>query len=360
MIPLISCESNSNYLKSENSVALSNSISLPSFENSSRTQESNWRDRAINVLNGVDNRLNRWMPNWTLQIKIDELGRYIEDKFSCFGEVDQWLRSNGQGAWYFQLATYLVKLPLRAAHNVIHLLYEIVKGAFQAVVHPLESPIRLAKMIIALLYAITLPGTYCKIGAGMIGAGLGQALILDIPVSTIAMIIGGAFLVSGLSFGALKEAIAAEQGKKGSAIFDFFGTQLKQLPESCLTGFFMGLLIGGIRKAMLPQQKLQGNALVRTQAEAESYAAEFVKNHHFPSPYSIQLDSSGNVILRFDFEAINRFYIPPEGDSIVSDLKIVLTPDGGGHAVVDWYYPWYGDDNHSLIRYSLEQIRVQP
>ena len=98
---------------------------------------------------------------------------------------------------------------------------------------------------------------------------------------------------------------------------------------------------------------------VRTQAEAEAYAAEFVENHHLPSPCSIQLDPSGNVILRFDLAAIDQFSLPPQRDFFVSDLEIVLTPDGSGYALVEQYYPWYGDDNHYDTRYSLEEIGVQ-
>lgn len=351
---------------SSNSPRLENDNSVTAHPSPHVEKPTPLRDRAIEVLNGVDRSLNGWMPNWILQTKMDELGRYIENKFSCFGEINQWLRSNGQGAWYSQLATYLVKLPLCAAYNVIHLLYEIVKGILQTVVHPLESLTRLAKMIIALLYALTLPETYCKIGAAMIGAGLGQALILDVPVSMIAMIIGGSLLAAGLSFGALKEAIVAEQGKKSAAVLDFFGKQLKQVPESFLTGFYMGLLIGGIRKAMASQQgrqqqiKLQNNSSIHTQAEAEAYAAEFIKNHHFPSSDSVYLDpSSGDVILKFSSEAADHFVIPPKGNEFISDLKIVLTPDGGGHAVVDWYNPW-SDTPHSEFSYSFDEIGIRP
>jgi len=311
----------------------------------SANTQPNWKDRAIAVLNKGDVLLNGWMPNWILQTKIDELGRYIENKFSCFGALNQWLRSNGEGAWYLKLATFLAKLPLRAAHNIINLLYTVIKGILQTAVHPLEGLNNLAKLIVSLLYALTQPETYCKIGAGMIGAGLGQALVLNIPVSLIAMIIGGALLTAGLSFGALKAAVLAEKEKKADAAVNYLWEQVVQIPESFLTGFYMGLLIGGIRKAIQQSQQktmqLDSNHHATNLQEAQAYADKYIQQHSLPSSgYFVQFNS-GTITINW-YDKLDSFHVPPQPGLNLIGVKIVIPANGEIYTLVEWEPPFYG------------------
>ena len=149
----------------------------------------------------------------------------------------------------YAFGLFLVKLPLRAARNILALLVDIVKAAVYTVAHPVKATLKLAKMILNLLKALTKPETWSEMGAGMIGVSLGQ-LALGNPLVPIGFIIGAAMLFAGLSAGALVAAIEhyGEDeclGEVGKQIFE----QLRKLPEAMLTGFLFGLMFGAIQKA---------------------------------------------------------------------------------------------------------------
>lgn len=261
-----------------------------------------WNERAIYRLNQWETKLESAMPNFEFQNKIDAIGRYIKKKFAPLKEFNRWLDSNGHGAWHVQLATFLAKLPARAIRNIVKLVYQIIKTILYGVTHPLKSLTRLAKLIVSLIDALTKPETWSKIGAGMIGASLGQTAITGNPISLIGAGIGGALLIGGLSAGALKTAVEAQKGQKFKAVKEHLFMQAKQIPEPMLTGFFMGLLFGGIQRAV--NQSHQGSAAPQTQyrittmEEAQQYAKQFIKDNNLPDNWQVALDpSSGKVTI---------------------------------------------------------------
>ena len=60
------------------------------------------------------------------------LAKKVEKKFSRLQRFDAWVRESAHSKenWYMQLATYLVKLPLRSAMNVLNLLLQRNRDCF--------------------------------------------------------------------------------------------------------------------------------------------------------------------------------------------------------------------------------------
>jgi len=195
----------------------------------------------------------------------------LEQAFAPIKKLNDWLNEdefNRLQPWtqaIQSLAIFLAKLPLRAVRNILNMLINIVRAAVYAVSQPLQTTTKLAKMLVLLLKALMEPGTWSRMGAGMLGATLGQAALGN-PLAPIGLIIGGAMLCGGLCAGALVTAIKYrhEEGclaEVGKAIF----LQLKQCPEAFLTGFLLGLMFGAIRaqqhKATQAQQQRVHDAI---------------------------------------------------------------------------------------------------
>ncbi len=99
-------------------------------------------------------------------------------------------------------AIFLLKLPLRAIRNIVQLPVTIVKVIVYAITHPAKACIKLITALIYLLHALTQPETWSKIGVGILGATLGQAVVGN-PLAPIGLIVGSALLGAGLCGGAL-------------------------------------------------------------------------------------------------------------------------------------------------------------
>lgn len=259
----------------------------------------NWKERTVANLNDLDICLDNHIPNWLLQTKIDELGAYIQDTFSCLTDFNTWLRDNGNSNWFMQLATALVKLPMRVAHNIINLVYTLVKETLYLGLHPLKGLNSLAKLIVSLAHALTQPETWSKIGAGMIGGGLAHSVMFANPLPLITVAIGAGLMIAGISFGALKAAIYAEEGHSFKAATENFGSQLLQIPESALTGFCVGLIVAGIKKAWGTSTIITNPSDVHSLQEAKSYADYFIQKNHLPPYSSVSYDSAGNFTIEW-------------------------------------------------------------
>lgn len=298
------------------------------------------------------------MPNWILQTKIDTLCSHIQTRFSGLKRFNSWLQSNGHGSWSQQLAISLAKLPLRAAFNVINTLYKIIKRILYSAVHPLKSLTLLAKDIVHLLEALTHPETWTKIGSGMIGVGLGQALILAEPVSVIAVAIGAALLIAGVSFGALKAAIDAEKGSKMIAASNNTKEQLLFIPESMLTGFFMGILLGGIRRLISPKEPAETTQYQRGQVasteQAFIKARAFIDRNGLPDYEQIWIKPDGSIHMSFKtswFETKFPGLIGKQG--CISRFEVVLNhPTWNDHFFIDYYNPGFNEHTYSMLDIS--------
>ena len=207
----------------------------------------NWADPYINFLGELDKKIDESFPQNILQTKIDSLASQIKQKFSPCEGFELWDHAT---EWYTQLATYLVKLPPKAAWNVVTALYNIISQALYMAVHPVKGLNCLAKDIIFLLNELAKPETWAKMGAGSIGMLTAQGMILGGPISLIGLGIGGALMAGGIFADTVPLLLAVgPEGKGLNLLFDKIKVYAKELPESLLTGVFMGLLIGGIRRA---------------------------------------------------------------------------------------------------------------
>lgn len=216
--------------------------------------QAQWSFPSINSLDKLDGALDEIFPNNDVQNKIDALGHQIKQEFSNLAKFDQWLEENGATDWHEQLATYLVKLPMRSARNVALELYSVISTALYLSVHPMKGINHLAKEVIILMESLTKPEVWSKIGAGSIGSIAGQSFILGNPISLMGFGIGGALILAGITVDSLTAAIEAEEGKELIGVKEKLKHYAAKLPENVLTSFFMGMLIGGIRRAALDEK----------------------------------------------------------------------------------------------------------
>lgn len=258
-----------------------------------RSCKTCWAKQLITHLEKGDQRLKAASPKNALQTRCDHIWRAFEAATS-FGTLNSWIDQASPGAWYRALAEYVCKLPLKVGRNIMRLLYNIVNGIRFAAVHPARSCIYLGRLLVRLADALAQPGTWATMGAGIIGAGLGAALVTGSPISLISMIIGSALLGSGLSVGALKAAVQAVRGKRFAAAQTNVLSQCKRLPESFLTGFVLGVLFGAIHKF----------ACSKSSKAAYDHVQSYVQKQHLPTPSHIAVDSRGFVTMTWTGEEL--------------------------------------------------------
>ena len=205
-----------------------------------------WDQRIIAKIDHIDSRLESALPNFFFQTKIDKFFNMIKNEFAPLTKFNKWLDSNGKGQWYKQLATLLCKLPIRAARNILKLMYTLAKAACYTVVHPLKATLKFAKLLVKLAKALSKPEVWTKLGVALIGASCGHAAIGN-PLAVFGLAIGGLMTAAGLSLGALKAALQSEEPQKWKAAVANLVSQGKQIPETMLTGFFIGFLVGAIQ-----------------------------------------------------------------------------------------------------------------
>ncbi len=260
--------------------------------------KSIWCGRAVKTLNNFEKRLDLNIPNFPIQTRLDAIGHYITSVFAPLTEFNQWLNDNGHGDWCQQLATSLAKLPLRAIRNIVQQLYTLIKGIAYTTVHPLKGTTHFAKHIISIIEALTTRENWPKIGASLLGATLGQGLVTGNPLSVIGLGIGAALLISGVE---LQKA--------------------ETLAESALTGFFTGILMGTIQRAMQPR-----NYMIKTQQEAEHYANAFIKENNLPPCSKVWLCKGGAVELEWNWKDLQSLHAShPETNFVktTSDFEII-------------------------------------
>ncbi|MCX6990796.1 MAG: hypothetical protein NTX49_07040 [Chlamydiae bacterium] len=266
-------------------------------------------ERITGQITAAQTELDRLMPNFWIQDYADQCLRMIEEAFNCpsLQPFNEWINSSGNGEWYQQLATFVAKLPLKAARNIIHTIASLIKGTLQAVIytaaHPLKAPLELAKWIVNLANELSKPEVWTKIGISMMGSNIGYALATGNPISTLLLAIGGTMALAGISMGALKEAIYAEQGHKLNAAHTNVITQMKNVAEEMATGLCLGLLIGGVQQAVRSIQQAGRNishsmdtAASRT-SHGTAQARDFINEHHMPQYDRININNNSIKML---------------------------------------------------------------
>lgn len=268
------------------------SSSTPSIPNSTLNIEKDvkgkkWNARAVDVLDRWEIKLEKNMPNNLVQKELDKFGAQIQKLLKPAEKFNKWLDSNGHGAWYEKLAVFLGKLPILTVRNILRLVYCIIKATVYAFVHPIKTLFDAAKILIQFIESLTKPETYTKMGAGALGASLGQLAITGGfgPHAYIGLAIGGALLLGGMTAGAIVAAVGADKGKGLRAAGNELWKQVKSIPETMLTGFIMGVIFGAIQQKLNTQQYKQKvtSTEFTDQASAEKWGKEtWLPNSHMP------------------------------------------------------------------------------
>lgn len=257
----------------------------------------NLKLKLIKWIDQQSNGLDQILPDLPAQKKVDEFIQLIDRRFEKLKPFNDWIDSNNSKHWIKNLAIFLVKLPLKAARNILKLLYNLVKAAIFAVNHPLKSLAKMAKYLVEIIYQLSEPESWSILGAGLIGFSGGQALTGN-PLSVIGFIVGAALLLSGLSLGALKSALKAEEGNVKEEIFKNLSKQAKAALESASTGLIMGLILGAIQKTLY--DKTVPNYRVTNIEEAQKFAEQFIKDNGLPPFDTVQIDPSGGIVIHWE------------------------------------------------------------
>lgn len=248
-------------------------------------------EHIFTKLHAWETSLDDFLPNFPFQNAFDELCLFINNSFSV-PYFNQWLDDNGHGDWHHKLATCLAKIPLRTARNIVRSLSHIVKLAVAvpayAIVHPLKFPVKVLQYIASFINALTQPETWTRIGAGMVGSSLGHAALTSNPLSMIAIGIGAALSISGISLGTLKTALLAPKGSRAFATAEYVQDQAQQAAVDFLSGFGTVAVLEGVQAVMRGFQKCgrwlrhQHNISVSQSNMSREQANNFLARHNLP------------------------------------------------------------------------------
>jgi len=214
------------------------------------------------------------IQNNHFQNKMDNLAEQIKEAFAPFTEFNQWLEENNQEDFFEHLASYLVKLPLRSARNILSGLYTVISTALHTSIHPIEGSHEIAKSIIPLLASLIQPEVWPKLGGGTIGTLAGQSLVLGNPISLMGLAIGGALLLGGISTEAIIAAVRADDGNEFHDLKEKVKHHAQNLPDTFLLGFFTGMLFGGMRRAIQSKKPVP----IDTKDHLDKFSFEKVNN----------------------------------------------------------------------------------
>jgi hypothetical protein len=258
-------------------------------------QSLNSSEKIIIKLNQFETEIVDRIPNIlntdlldTISDKAEGILKILYAKLKPLQQFNQWLDTNElQQTWDSNLklfAVFLTKLPARAIRNIVSMLVNMIKAAMYATVHPAKAVMKLAKLIVKMAEELTKPETWSKIGAGIIGASLGQTVVGN-PLSIISLIVVLVIIAGGITTGAILAALKVETGDiltRAKAAGHEIRKQVEQLPESMLTSFCIGLLVGGYQKQTF------GNPV-------DEAVKAYVKEHNVTNPDWIWTEAKDHI-----------------------------------------------------------------
>lgn len=229
-----------------------------------KVSNPSWTSKAIQVLQENNKALDHALPNNKIQEIID---RFYENKLQPLLQnkkaqaFNTWLDQHGQGNWFKQLTLALVKLPIRSVRDVLSMVYNVIKAIVYGLVHPLKALNKGIEFFLRLVEALKQPETYTMLGAGVIGAALGQG------GAPIGLAVGGLFIAAGLTYEMVRAAVNAPRGEKLKSInAELLWKHLQLIPQPLTTGLLTGLATRAIRR-------------VATPTEAHAHFKELLKGH---------------------------------------------------------------------------------
>lgn len=311
---------------------------------------TSWNKRAIGRLERWNAALDQKMPPHALQKKLDKLGDSIQEMldthqaFVPVRELNRWLDKEHIGPWPKRMALFLAKVPIRVARNITTLVYNIIKGLCYGFVHPIKGMGYAAQFVIRCIHALTQPETYTKIGAGVIGASLGQILMTGgFGIHAyVGLGIGGTLLIGGLTIGAIKSAVKADAHHRIQAVGKNLWTQVKSIPEAMLTGFIFGVIFGAIMKSLHHQPPPKHVNFPTDSSQAQTYANQYIIQHHLPPPSSVTFTKLGQVIITWKDASLQGLQFQPSvhaiGSQIPQSYSIVMNSPLGTDQIVTSYW----------------------
>lgn len=238
------------------------------------TSLSQWRDRAITAIDNSRIRMDHLIPSNRMQKMLDS---FYEEKVAPLlnstdaAEFREWLYSNGHGQWYQRLGVALAKTPHRLGYNIMCHVYSILKALIYTAVHPIRSVHDAAAYFVNFLHSLTLPETWTKIGAGMVGVSLGYSLV-GFPVSALGVGLGITLMATGIAYEAIRTAAKAQKGQKWQSVIDMLvDKHIQHVPLALTTGLFSGVYLGAAQKLMS----------IPTQAEVQQYVDSFKNPYRY-------------------------------------------------------------------------------
>lgn len=308
-------------------------------------QSPRWNVRAVSKVQEWEQSLDEYMPPNELQTALDDF--YTDHLKPLLDnpraqKINDWIDSNGQDQWYKQLCTFLLKLPVRVARNVLRLVYNVVKAAIYTLVHPVHAFFKLLQFLIQIIDALSKPATWTKVGAGMIGAAVSQFLLTAGPQSIILLGIGAGMLFVGLVTGAVSAAISAKKDK-GEAVKKEVWNHLKSIPESMLTGLIMGMLFGAIR-AELQHHPAQPQQMTLSSHHPDHHTLAVNADHSAGttdhSTATSHTDTSGAMAPQYHHpdlttaqNYVNNTFIPEH--DYTPPTSVTVNPDNGD-IIITW------------------------
>jgi hypothetical protein len=188
------------------------------------------------------------------QNQLDEIGHRIET-FANPRQIKEALQLESvegfslQGA--FALIRNTLRLPFRAANNILTLTYNLIKLTVYGAVHPIKGIKLIARNLGQMFVALKEPNTWSNIGAGLVGGSLGSMLVTGNPLPVTALIVGASLIGLALAVGMAQAAIGAKRDglSVSNAVWSQLKEQFSEAIEFALTGFLVGSCIGAVESA---------------------------------------------------------------------------------------------------------------
>lgn len=321
-----------------------------------------WHKRAITKINEYQDKILPHIPGVTAA---DAFAKRIDDQFKDIVEKLRGHLKKDFKHWLKDLAFFVATLPAVAAINVIEAIYNMIAFILSTAAHPAEAGFKIAKMLVNFANELTKPESYTKFGAGMLGAALGQAAVGN-PWSVVGIGLGIALMAVGLTAEAVLAAYRAENGKKWAAAEAAFCNRIVELPVLLLTGFYMGLIFGGIQKAAnenairKAEQERAAVSAEHSQARLKEIGEKFVKENNLTAGRidTTSYPDRGMVVTRYSGDQLDKLLqVRPDithGIDHVTSVNFAQSNTSSYYTVVQ--ESWYVKETHRFALNPAEFV----
>lgn len=232
-----------------------------------------------------------WIAN--LQSRLDDMGCAVKNILTPLAGINDFLDNTSTQYLIEKLVLELVKLPCKAARNILVGLSTIVQQIVYTSVHPINSTKDLTKALILFIDQLANPSTWTAMGVGSMASVAGQYLVTGAVISPLLLTISGGLIALGLAGTVIDAFLNVDSD---TPMFRHIAGKLldslKMLPEVAATAFLSGVIFG----AFHPEPAKP------TQVEIDALARKFISDRGWGGGYELtcSLDSLGQVIIQRD------------------------------------------------------------